>query len=387
MDKVALFYKFIKDRPQLFENSHDIFTPRELVESILNNVDTTGSILVLFNVEFVISLVHTYKVPPEMITLYSDHKNKDKIAQSLGCKVIKDFKSVLKFDVVIGNPPYQDSEDSGGALWSKFVNLTFKYIVKKNGQVVMIHPPSFIGKHLAKGKGKSDYTVFANNQIDQLHILDDYNRNRYFPGVGTRICWYIARKSPVAYETKIVGYDKENIYTFAKDFTKLTFLPNLINQVSISIHDKLTSSSSLKFTQKRELHYHTMKKKSSVSDFQSPTYQYKSYFSHKLVRYANFKFSDYDKIKVMVPQTSTVDNCFVDNNCNVSEDLFYVVCDSTETSVKVVQYLQSPLAKYIGKNYRPGRNLGGLLSSHILPDLNHSISWSNEELEYINANS
>lgn len=123
MDKVELFYKFIKDRPQLFHGSHDIFTPRPLVESILNNIDLTGPILVLFNIEFVISLVHTYKVSPEMITLYSDHNNKEKIAKSLGCKVVKDIKNNMKFRVAIINPPYTNGQVM---LYAKFFEKTLE---------------------------------------------------------------------------------------------------------------------------------------------------------------------------------------------------------------------------------------------------------------------
>lgn len=185
MDKVSLFYKFIKDRPQLFENSHDIFMPRELVESILNNVDITGSILVLFNVEFVISLVHTYKVPPEMITLYSDHKNKDKIAQSLGCKVIKKVKNGMKFRNVIGNPPYQSGNgESGGrhSLWRKFVNDAFSHVIK-DGNVAIVCPQF---PYRAKDLGK----YFKNNT--PLVLYNDVSK--YFPGVGSSIKYWIVKE-------------------------------------------------------------------------------------------------------------------------------------------------------------------------------------------------
>lgn len=301
------------------------------------------------------------------------------------CEDFLEWHTNMKFDVIVGNPPYQSSDDSGGALWQKFANKAFNDLVKDNGYVALIHPPSFIGKHLSSGKGKSDYTVFANNQIEELHILDDFNKNKHFTGVGTRICWYVARKTNPVNQTKIVGYNGNNIYKFDDYFANVTCLPNSIDDISMSIHKKLVSAAPLKFIQKRELHYYSMKKRNAVSEVESKDFKYKSYFSHKITRFANYKFSDFDTIKVMVPQTSTVDNSFIDGNCNVSEDLYYVPCASKAAAKTIQDYLKSNLVKYIGKNYRPGRNLGSLLMAGIIPNPTQAIKWTREEIDYMES--
>lgn len=303
----------------------------------------------------------------------------------LGYEDLKEMNK--KFDVVVSNPPFQDVDDSGGTLWAKFADMALTQLVKDHGHVAMIHPPSFIGKHSSPGRGKSDYTAFRDTQIEQLHILDDQEKNKYFPSVGTRICWYIAKKQKPSYPTKIVGYDSGSNFEFDADFAQITFIPTTINKLSVSIHNKLIAAPSLKFKQSREIHYHSMKKKNQVSDQYSNEFIYKTYFSHKIVRYANKKFKDYESIKVMVPQTSTINNSFVEANCSVSEDLFYIVCDSLNEANEIKNYLTSSLVQYIGKNYRPGRNLGGLLAANIIPDPNLSdIIWTQEELDYIEAN-
>ena len=315
--------------------------------------------------------------------------NKHKLVGQYARKTYEKFfemDTTMKFDVVIGNPPYQDADDSGGALWSKIAGTCFNNLVKDDGHVVMLHPPSFVGKHLSTGKGKSDYSTFMNNQIEQLHLFDDFEKNKYFPGTGTRVCWYVARKAKPTMNTQVIGYDRNNRYTFELDFPTTTFLPTVINKNTISIHKKLIACDSLKFVQRRELHYHTMKIKKSVNDSQTKNYPFKSYFSHKLVRYADFKFSDYDAIKLMVPQTSTIDKSFVDVNCNVSEDLFYVVCNSISDAKGLQEYLKCNLVSYIGKMYRPGRNLGSLLGAEIIPVPTSIINWTQEEIDYIEAN-
>ncbi len=315
------------------------------------------------------------------------NKSTNLIAQ-LDVLTIEDFDNMNKqFDVVVSNPPFQDAEDSGGTLWAKFADKALSVLVKDKGHVAMIHPPSFIGKHTSPGRGKSDYTAFRDTQIEQLHILDEQEKNKYFPSIGTRICWYIAKKEKPSHPTKIVGYDSGSNFEFDADFAKITFIPTKINRLSVSIHNKLVSAPSLTFKQSREMHYHTMKKKNQVSDALTKEFTYKTYFSHKIIRYANVKFRDFEKIKVLVPQTSIIGNSFIDKNCSVSEDLFYIVCDTMKEANVLKKYLTSTLVQYIGKNYRPGRNLGSLLSANIIPNPELSqIEWTEEELEYIEAN-
>jgi hypothetical protein len=291
----------------------------------------------------------------------------------------------MKFDVIIGNPPYQEIDDSGGALWNKITGIAFTSLVKVNGYVSMIHPPSFIGKHSEKGKGKNDYSYFKDSQVEQIHILDDHEKNKYFPGIGTKVCWYVAKKQAPTSLTKIIGHDKSQVYEYLSNFNNLKMLPSVINEISMRIHDKLISCESLVFSQKRELHYHSMKKKDTISDIQDKHYQYKSYFSHKIIRYSSFKFSDYSPIKVMVPQTSTLDNAIIDQDCNVSEDMFYVICDDMETALRLRDHLKSPLVNYIGRCYRSGRNLGNLLIAGIIPRVGSNFILDQDELDYINT--
>lgn len=108
MQTADKYFKFIKENPKLFEDSHDIFMPRKLVDNVLSNLSFNNrSILVLFNIEFVISLLYTYNVPATSITFYADHANKIKIAKNLRVNVASTPKPVnMKFDYVVLNPPF-----------------------------------------------------------------------------------------------------------------------------------------------------------------------------------------------------------------------------------------------------------------------------------------
>lgn len=125
MKPVKDWYQTIKEKKSLFSGSHNAFTPQAVVEPILKNiVISSQSYLVLYNIEFVISLIYTYKVDPKLITLYSDHENKSKIANRLGVKYITSLENVTMKSrpVLLVNPPYTNGEQDASEIYTTIIN-------------------------------------------------------------------------------------------------------------------------------------------------------------------------------------------------------------------------------------------------------------------------
>jgi hypothetical protein len=123
----AAWDELIKDACKLekFAGSHDFHIDHEIVDQILSQWKSKdGTWLVLFNLEFVISLVYTYNVPSEHITFYSDHPNKSLMAKKLNINIIdkthNNYDDEIKrltnmkilFDNSVSNVPYNTREDS-----------------------------------------------------------------------------------------------------------------------------------------------------------------------------------------------------------------------------------------------------------------------------------
>ena len=93
-----------------FVGSHDIFMPRDVVESCVDNLrlKKSSTVMVLFNIEFIISLVYTYNINPKNITFYSDNAIKTRIAKKLGItNVVTELNNDMKqHDYVLLNPPF-----------------------------------------------------------------------------------------------------------------------------------------------------------------------------------------------------------------------------------------------------------------------------------------
>jgi hypothetical protein len=118
-----------------------------------------------------------------------------KYAQQLG-KVVSDnlikadFLShdwgTMKFDVIVGNPPYQNGNEVGGArsLWRKFVSKAFE-LCKDDGYCAMV-TPSCPYKSLDLGKWFTEYQTEV--------VFTDVAK--HFPGVGSTFTAWVNHKIP-----------------------------------------------------------------------------------------------------------------------------------------------------------------------------------------------
>lgn len=108
-----------------------------------------------------------------------------------------------KFDIIVGNPPYNDSSRSkigGKSLWDKFVVKSME-ILNDNGFLVYVHPP--------KWRNPSDklYSIFSENNLIYLNINSYQQGAKTFGGRGTNFDWYVLQKAKYSGKTTINDID------------------------------------------------------------------------------------------------------------------------------------------------------------------------------------
>jgi len=248
----------------------EVFTPKELVDEMLNAIPeeswsnkdfrlcdpACGSGNFLYQAKWRLMIGLAEAIPDEeerekhivekmlygvelqrkntylcMFKLDPDNKFKTNIVCADSLKF--DFWG-MKFDVVLGNPPYQDEQKGKGklgskALWVRFVNLALDSLLKDGGYLCFVHP--------SKWRKYEDelWEKMTSRQILHLDIHGYKDGQRTF-SAATRYDWYVLENTP-AYTTTTVR-DEENVSTTIniKDWI---FIPNFaFDEVKKLLGDK-----------------------------------------------------------------------------------------------------------------------------------------------------
>lgn len=170
-------------------------------------------------------------------TIYQD--NFLKSAHAMTCK---DTGKALDFDLVAGNPPFQEGKrgDQANKLWPQFVRKSYELLVP-NGYLGMITPTGWMQPtaDIGKGTGKNSFSIFNDimkkNNLIYANIDSDRIRESYFKGVGSTFSHYLISKTTYSGKTKFVT-DNGHVNI---DITSIESLPKITSKESLSISAKM----------------------------------------------------------------------------------------------------------------------------------------------------
>lgn len=128
--------------------------------------------------------------------------------------------SIEKFDIIVGNPPYQDDSGNSGkghTLWDKFIKKSL-LILKDNGYLVFVHPAGW------RQPNHEMLDILKSRQIIYLSIHDEKDGMKTFQ-CNTRYDWYVLQNIECYKETEIKAQDKT---VSIINISKLLLIPNFM---------------------------------------------------------------------------------------------------------------------------------------------------------------
>jgi len=136
---------------------------------------------------------------------------------------------MTKFDVIVGNPPYQKAITNKKSLriWDKFLFLYFD-ILKEDGYLAVIHPG---GWRNVAGRLTNVKNLLLSKQINYLEIHDENDSVPVF-GIQSSYDWYILQNKPTDDKT-ILKDLKGNYHTI--DLKSKQYVPNFLIDLNYSM--------------------------------------------------------------------------------------------------------------------------------------------------------
>ncbi len=142
---------------------------------------------------------------------------------------IKKEWSLSGFDAVVGNPPYNNSQNNtgkrggGDSLWNKFVLRALQEWCICEGYLIFVHPPGWRKPESGHSKYKNMFKLMtAESQMLYLSIHGIKDGHTTF-NCGTRYDWYVIKKIKKYTKTKI---SDENGSLLDIDMVDFNWLPN-----------------------------------------------------------------------------------------------------------------------------------------------------------------
>jgi hypothetical protein len=283
-----------------------------------------------------------------------------------------DYKNNIIFDIIAGNPPYQNTDDDGkrrallNNLWSVFIDRSFNNLLKDNGYLLFITPYSWMTP------GFKHKDIFYNNYIIYLNIKEC---EKYFKGVGSSFSYYLIKKTKVKRETTVIcQYDKK-IYESKMLIDDIFFLPTLLSDKSLSIIRKFYNNKLAKvsFQKSGELDhwYH----KDLIGKCNKTTFKYPILHtsSHKNVC-SKIKHSLAGKNKILLNTSGYLEPIYDAGKYGFTEAQLYILTNNKN----YVDVLNSKLYKFICKICK----WSGFNSLSIFKNLPYIEKFNNDEELY-----
>ena len=317
--------------------------------------------------------------------------------------ILTDFVSydwgLMKFDVIVGNPPYQSTESAGKKLWPVFVEKSYD-LLAPHGHLAMVTPATWINRPQGRSYSNITQNIFSMNHLAWINL----DVNNHFQIGETVVAWHMQKVPSCGLPTTVLNkgvlthviYDAQPIATSAQHQIMHDVMKKVDDWTGIRLKDVVYNDvqgksiahyiqNKILFDKPHSSRVPVFWTAANTGEYHTPK-QYQRQGHKLIVNLSGYYYQEHDPHKYMIMDSK--------NQYAVGAGALGVPCDTIKHLKNCKSYLTSKLFQfYVNNEKTSGFNTGIIklpwldpAQSYTDDQIYHMFGLNADQIEFVNLN-
>jgi len=293
----------------------------------------------------------------------------------------------MKFDLIVGNPPYAKLLDNGKRtsknhnMIGLFIKKSFE-ILKEKGYLLFITPDNWMSI-------SNRNTLIMELTSKQIHYINIHIAKKYFKKIGSSFVWYLIENTKFYKDIQIEGIFNKKLYKGSVKSEIRRYIPVFYNSIIQSILNKTIDCNNKKFIIETSSDLHKYTKKKLISNNKDNKFKYKLIHTPNQIVWSSRPHKYQKDYKVFIP-TTTYYRTFI-GRCGFTQSICVLRCNNKKEAKHFSHILSHPLYRFINNICRYG-NFNNIRILQKFPyqdnyeDIYKNLNITSQEIDFIEKN-